>query len=278
MSVSGSEYVGYSGTGTFTQTGDINAVSAHLYLGYSYFGSNPNGTYTLSSGTLNSPATSVGYNGVGTFTQYGGTFTSAGFITVGDQGGSSGTFNLYGGTLNGSTLNVGFTGAYYYSSLFENYYVNEAVGEFNQTSGTATFATLILGNQGSFYVNAYGNYNQYGGSLSVSGAEYIGQNGDGLFDQTGGRNTLGSGSNLYLGYNGGSSGTYDLNTSSSVTITLTVPGSVYVGYGGLGTFVQGTDNTSISAGNEYIGYGATGRFIHPKRRRERGLDRAVSAR
>ena len=60
----GTEYVGYSGTGTFTQSGGTNGTSS-LYLGYNAGGS---GTYNLSglSGLSSAQFQYVGYSGTGT--------------------------------------------------------------------------------------------------------------------------------------------------------------------------------------------------------------------
>jgi len=61
----GSEYVGYSGTGVFTQAGGTNDLgSCDLYLGY-----NPgaSGTYRLQSGQLKANGQYIGYNGSGLF-------------------------------------------------------------------------------------------------------------------------------------------------------------------------------------------------------------------
>ena len=68
-----SEYIGYSGTGTFNQTGGTNTVSYQLIVGQ-----NPgsSGTYNLNDGTL-SGAQYIGRFGIGTFTQNGGTNTAA---------------------------------------------------------------------------------------------------------------------------------------------------------------------------------------------------------
>ena len=63
------EYVGYSGSGGFTQSGGINTVS-NLYLGY---GSTGVGTYNFGGGNLSATYGYVGYSGTGTFTQSGGT-------------------------------------------------------------------------------------------------------------------------------------------------------------------------------------------------------------
>ena len=59
------QYVGYSGTGDFVQSGGTNGASYYggLYLGYN---SGAGGTYNLSgTGTLNANSQYVGYSGTG---------------------------------------------------------------------------------------------------------------------------------------------------------------------------------------------------------------------
>ena len=63
---SGTQYVGYSGAGSFTQSGGVNNVIysysgfGALYVGYN---TGSSGTYTLSGGQLTTYATDVGFNG-----------------------------------------------------------------------------------------------------------------------------------------------------------------------------------------------------------------------
>ena len=69
--------MGYSGTGSFTQSGGANNVNGgfnYLSLGLGY-NAGSSGTYNLSGGGLLSAAQNeyVGYSGTGTFTQSGGT-------------------------------------------------------------------------------------------------------------------------------------------------------------------------------------------------------------
>ena len=112
------EYVGYSGTGSFTQAGGINTVS-NLYLGYN---SGAAGSYNLSDGSqLSAHNAYVGYSGTGTFTQTGGSTrrlqrslpglqlgrrrhlrpnrparTSVGTLYLGYNSGAAGTYKLSG--------------------------------------------------------------------------------------------------------------------------------------------------------------------------------------
>ena len=67
LAVTSSAFLGYSGTGTFTQSGGSNTVASNLYLGYNPGG---NGTYTLSGGWLSIPGLlCVGNSGTGNFAQ-----------------------------------------------------------------------------------------------------------------------------------------------------------------------------------------------------------------
>ena len=72
LSAANNEYVGYSGSGAFTQTGGTNNLGyGSLYVGY---GSGSSGNYSLTgSGVLSASNENVGYSGTGTFTQTGGT-------------------------------------------------------------------------------------------------------------------------------------------------------------------------------------------------------------
>jgi T5SS/PEP-CTERM-associated repeat protein len=210
------EYIGYDGTGTYTQSGGEHTVNSQIFLGYN---TGSNGLYTLSGGTL-----------------------SAGFIY---QGGGYSQLIIDGGTLTSSNINVD---------------------------------TLILGST----PGSSGSHTMSGSldNINVSD-EIIGNDGTGTFTQTGhfpvGEHRV---HNLYLGYNEGSEGTYDL---SGMGTRLTASNE-YIGYGGTGTFTQsgevehtvnalylgydlrgsGSYDLSgtgyLSARNEYIGYEGTGTF------------------
>ncbi|MHB8258289.1 MAG: hypothetical protein ACYDE0_13800, partial [Acidiferrobacterales bacterium] len=85
------EYVGNSGTGTFTQSGGTD-TTGNLYLGFDYGGS---GNYALSgTGSLSASYEYVGDSGTGTFTQSGGTNTVSENLFLGENG--SGTYALSG--------------------------------------------------------------------------------------------------------------------------------------------------------------------------------------
>ncbi len=104
----GSEYIGYSGTGTFTQSAGNNTLSnfiGGLTIGYN---TGSIGTYNLSStGTLTVTGSElVGSAGAGTFNQSGGTNNANGSgLTVG--GGSvASSYTLSGGTATVTQLSV----------------------------------------------------------------------------------------------------------------------------------------------------------------------------
>ena len=86
----GSEYVGYSGTGTITQSGGTNAVTSYLALGYN---SGAKGTYNMLAGTAGPYLIAPGFYGT-RLNQSGGT-VGAGFVEVAYAASTaSGTYTL----------------------------------------------------------------------------------------------------------------------------------------------------------------------------------------
>ncbi len=155
-------YVGYAGTGSFTQSGGVHTLSAGAFNGPLYLGYNTgsNGTYTLSgSGVLNTTSEFVGYSGLGTMNQAGGSNTTSffGAFYIGYNAGASGHYNQSGGT-----NNVVFGGA------------------------------LYLGDQ----AGSIGAYSLSGSGLLTASTEYVGYSGSGSFTQSGGSNSAG---NLSIG-------------------------------------------------------------------------------
>jgi len=228
------EYVGYSGTGAFTQARETNSITHNLYLGYE---SGSSGTYDLSgTGELSVGCYEyVGYHGTGAFTQSGGTHTvideyGYAYLALGFGSEGHGTYELSGGTLEAVTELVGYWGT----------------GEFIQTGGTNTLENLYLGgNPGS------GTYDLSGtGELSVGGNENIGYSGTGEFTQSGGTNSITG--RLYLGFHSGASGTYDLSGGG-----LSVGEDEYIGYSGTGEFTQ-TGGTHTVTSTLWVGHSAGG--------------------
>ena len=157
------EYVGYEGTGTFSQTGGTNTVNGRLELA-SQGGSS--GTYSLSGGQLSAAGEMIGYRGTAAFTQTGGTNTISSDFSLGDESPSAiGTYNLQAGQLWANYEQVGYDGT----------------GYFTQTGGTHTVSSdLCLGKE----LGSHGTYTISGGILDVDGGFYVGE-GTGQFTITG---------------------------------------------------------------------------------------------
>ena len=94
------EYIGYSGSGTFTQSGGTNTVSQPL----PGLPAGSSGTYNLQGGSLQ--AATVNINSGGVINQTGGSLNATTSLTNG------GAYTMAGGTLSGATLtnNATFSG------------------------------------------------------------------------------------------------------------------------------------------------------------------------
>ena len=135
--------MGYSGTGSFTQSGGTHSISNSLYLGYNAGGT---GAYNLSGNALLSASSEyVGYFGSGAFTQSGGTHSISNSLYLGSNAGGSGTFSLNSGERSAPHETVG----------------NSGTGSFTQYGGTNTASFLSIGSSGSYLLA--------GGTLQVNG-------------------------------------------------------------------------------------------------------------
>jgi autotransporter-associated beta strand protein len=218
ISSSNNAYVGYSDGGSFAQSGGSNQASG-LYLGYN---SGASGAYGLSgSGSMSASSLYLGYNA-----------------------GASGAYSLSGsGVVVASNNYVGYSG----------------VGSFTQSAGTVTkniyigYNVLDLG----YNPSGTGTYNLSGtGQLSAS-IQQVGCSGTGIFNQSGGTNTVayytGNSYYLYLGYNPGSSGTYNLSGGQLSAM------QEYVGYDAAATaLLQQTGGSNTTS---FISIGAGGRLV-----------------
>ena len=102
-----------------------------------------------------------------------------------------------------------------------------------------------------------------GGYLVVA-THYIGYSGTAVFTQSGGSNTVSD--VLYLGYNAGYSGTYDLSNNGQVSAQWE-----YVGYYGTGTFMHHDGSNSVSR-SLYLGYRSwRQRNVCPQWRQQHGI-------
>jgi hypothetical protein len=237
------EFVGYQSGVTFDQSGGSNTLN-QLQIGYL---SSSSGVYMLRGGSLTATGREyVGNYGIGTFTQSGGTNTLSGDnLEVGFNAGSTGTYNLSDTGMLTVTGNDGEAVGY------------SGTGNFNQSGGTNTAAYVVVGSE----VGSSGMFTLSSGSLATSGSGSVGQivgsSGTGTFTQSGGSNTV-SNDNLHVGFNAGSTGTYNLSDTGILTVTGT-SGEV-VGYSGTGNFNQnGGTNTAayVVVGSEV---GSNGTF------------------
>ena len=151
-------------------------------------------------------------------------------LTLGRNSSDTGYYTLSGNaTLQAASENFGVSG--------------HAV--FTQTGGT--HYVYGAGNSGFFMAvnpSAIANYTLQDGAISCSASTYIGYGGNATLTQTGGSlgvsNSSGHSPSLYLGYFAGSNGNYSMTGQSS---GLGVDSTIYIGYGGNGTFSQ--DSGSI---------------------------------
>jgi hypothetical protein len=154
-------------------------------------------------------------------------------LTVDASGGSTFTLFQPGNALSAATEIVGSLGK----------------GQVVQTGGTHTNSNFILGDK----VGSSGAYTLNAGKLQANG-ENIGNNGTGLFTQTGGSNTANF--SLTIGGNPSGTGTYNLN-GGHLHAGIGVPGTgnEVIGFSGTGTFNQLPNSTHIV--DDSIGLGAT---------------------
>lgn len=232
-----SQTVGYSGNGTFTQTGGTNHaldVSGNGSLALGQLAGSK-GTYSLSAGSLTTYFETVGGAGTGIFSQTGGT-NSAGQLYVGGGVSSSGSYTLSGaGILSTSYVSVGHSG----------------IGTFTQNGGTHNTQQMQIG----AISGGAGTYNLRGGALNVD--DYVsGGGGTGTLKIDGGVLNVATGGsvnvdNLYVGTTS-YSGSHTLTASRSITVT-----SEIIGQGGVGSFTQsgGTHNVT---GTLSLGTGGNG--------------------
>jgi hypothetical protein len=263
--VTGSQYIGYDGKGTFTQTDGFNSAVA-AYLGYNSSGV---GTYNLGGGTFIGGVGGpdfIGYSGVGTFNQTDGVRGAVASLVLGSQPGSTGTYNLSRGTfITPYWLIVG----------------NQGTGLFNQTGGAVDVDELQVGSKGIYNLSggtlrsAYGNANVAGTFNQTEGTHTVPWGGQparlsisGTYNLAGGTLTVGSyGSPIVPSFNanaisnGGSfnysGGSLNANVVNTGTVILsgrgtrTINGSEIINNG---TFK--ISNTTVAYTGSFTNYGA----------------------
>ena len=241
MVVGGQSFIGYGGSGTFTQTGGTHNAS------FIQIGNTGPGTYLLQNGSINALAEDMALNGgISTFTQTGGT-NNVQAIRDGSFGaGGTGTINLSGGTLNVSdTIYLGGVGT-----------TAVATGIFNVSGGTAIIANAI-----QLYGTTGSSLNISAGSVTTSNTYFGGQT-RGTLSASGllavnGEEAIGPGSVLFT-QSGGSNqifGSLEISGSSSATSafslqagTLSSTYGEYVGYqsDGAGILAQSGGSNTIA--------------------------------
>lgn len=175
----------------------------------------------------------VGDLDFGTFNQDGGTNSVDNNLVLGNSGTGNGTYNLDSGDL--LVGGWGIIG-------------NQGVGTVDQNGGnfelTGGSADLYLG----FYADGYGVYNLYDGTLDT-GWQYVGFQGEGVFNQYGGLNTQLNafnppGHEFNVGTADGSVGTYNLVDGELDAV------SAYIGHlsGSKGTFNQTGGTANVNGG------------------------------
>jgi hypothetical protein len=175
---------------------------------------------------------------VGAVYQSAGTF-SAGSIVVGADG--SGTYSLSGGALQ-TTANQYVGGNYDSGSI--------GLGTFSHSVGTNTVGQyLFIGNS----PGSTGVYSLISGTLHVDVGTAVGELGNAMFIQNGGRHEIIG--PLWLGYGPLSSGTYTLNSPGA----LSSGDSEYIGASGAGTFFHNSGSNTCSVMR--IGSGGSGRYL-----------------
>ncbi len=153
---------------------------------------------------------------------------------------------------------VNWSGSIVPTSSDTAYVANGGAASITQSGETCT--TLLLGG------SLGGSVQMFAGGLSAN-VVCTGSNGTGAFVQTGGSSAIAS--NLFLGCAGSDSGSYSLAGGSQLTVAVPngFGGTQYVGYSGVGSFVQtgGTNTTNVGAADIaalYLGYnaGSTGSY------------------
>ena len=249
--------------GTFRSGQVVQSGGTHTIVGPSFLviGNSQIGIYNLSGGSLiSNSAEVIGNNpaSTGYFNQVGGSNTELNgeFVGLGYSAGATGTYTLGAGSLNGN-IEVGMFGA----------------GTFFQTGGTVTI-TMPVSNGfvygASLYVGtspgSSGAYNLMGGVLTTVGEgadhnEYIGDGGTGVFTQTGGTNTIGSGGQLFIAAEPGSNGTYNLSAGSVTALEQVEVGGFFGNAGGAGVLnVSGTG--VLTVGSTLVVFNSAGNAVN----------------
>lgn len=285
LTVSGDEWVGKVGWGTFNQLAGIHKVNGSLHVDMAVASK---GVFNLHGGTLDvSGNTFVGHSAgaSGDFYHDGGAHTVTGNLVLGIPAGATGNYTL-GGTgsliVHGSTV-IGDSGTGSFTQnggSFEQAGIDTLfmVGGSKGASGTVTLnggTFRILGNEEKIGGHGTGYFYQYGGDHQFAGGMYVGDYGYGEYHMLGGNlgPVLDSGG-LPIGYSGivmgewGATGKFFHGGGKVDVDSITLarqPGSdgyyemngaaavlhanlLYIGQRGMGSFLQLAGSVTV-AGN-----------------------------
>ena len=250
--------MGYSGTGTFTQSGGTNSIIDALYLGYN---AGSSGTYNLSgSGLLSAASEYVGYDPGATalFQQSGGSNATS-FLSIG----SGGRYLLSGGTLN-ITGNGGIS--------------NQGVIDFTNSDATLTIGSscIVDLSQGTLTKVKAMTVSVGANSLLIVPAGFNPSTGFARYSSLGLTHTLGTTLTVPAGHGfvGSDSITDPVNCQGTITaaasgainlnggLTISGTGTINLGNGNLtnNDLLSGISGGSLSVANQYVGNGGTGTF------------------
>jgi hypothetical protein len=218
---------GFEATCTFNQAGGtVTATELHT-------GQQGSGTYSynLSNGTLSAEKEHVcggGYNNLSLFEQSGGTNTISDTLYIGECG--SGKYKLSGGTLNVQNIVGGYDRE---GERISGGFLNIDGGTLNLSGDISSLGQLVLG----YSSGSNGTYSHSSGSLTA-GQIFIGWQGPGTFNQTGG--TVTAETDFYVGGVEGITGAYNLSGGSLSA------GKEEINLDGTGTFSHtgGTNSTT----------------------------------
>ncbi|MGN6367594.1 MAG: hypothetical protein ACTHN5_04970 [Phycisphaerae bacterium] len=197
---------------------------------------------TIGDSTLGGPL-------AGEVDQFGASSAYAGNLTLGRNPSDFGYYNLSGN----ATLevvdfdNIGLSGHASFSQSGGLHFIH-----FSAPDGYNAGLFLAVS------ASASASYTFSGGEIHAGMPEYIGYGGNATFTQSGGTNNLevvsNSTPNFYVGYLGGSNGTYTLTGNGALNLSL----PAYIGYNGNGTFNQdaGAINPFGYYANITLGYNA----------------------
>ncbi len=233
--MTGTEYIGYAGTGSFSQDSGTNMVTL-CDLGKSSGGV---GSYVLSAGLLSvSGYEYVGGGGTGSFTQSGGTHSLAGYLSLANAPNSSGSYALSdSGTLTAANVYIGGSPT-----------ASGGSATFSISGGSATVTGAVQ------LWNSSSQLDVSGGSLNAGTLNMVA----GTLDQTGG--TIGgacgitvAGGSATLGginnYTGGTiinGGTVAVNNAASLGVST---GGLTINAGTLEVTATFADSRAITLGN-----------------------------